>query len=61
MSTGSTSTCKQRCDDGYTTNGDTNKICTPCDVSCKTCADSGATGDRYKCLTCSANYKYKYQ
>ena len=50
------STCKGRCDDGWTTNGDANKVCDRCDSSCGTCADNGSVGDKNVCLTCAPGY-----
>lgn len=34
QSNSTTSLCQQDCNDGYTTNGDNNLVCVPCDKSC---------------------------
>lgn len=45
MTEETTSTCKESCDDGWTTNGNPNQICSKCATNCKTCADNGIEGD----------------
>ena len=56
------STCQGQCDDGYTTNGNSNpKICEQCDITCDTCYDNSAAGDKYNCITCSASYNYRIE
>ena len=51
-----TSVCGTSCESGWTTNGDKNKMCERCDISCETCQDKGIVGDRSTCLTCAAGY-----
>jgi hypothetical protein len=41
MTTKGASTCKTKCDDGFTSNGDPDKVCTRCDAACATCEDFG--------------------
>ena len=56
-----TSVCGDSCDSGWTTNGDKNKICETCDVSCVTCQDKGMIGDRSQCLECATGYDLRLE
>ena len=56
MTTEAASTCKGKCDDGWTTDGDVNKVCQTCSASCETCLDNGNAGDKNECVTCAAGY-----
>ena len=56
MQVENSSTCKARCDDGYTTDGHPEKVCQECDASCATCVDEGLEGDAAICLTCAPGY-----
>ncbi len=53
--------CKTQCDYGYTSNGNSFKVCEACDVSCLDCYDNGADGDKYKCLACHSDYSFWYE
>jgi len=37
MTAETTSICSDKCQSGWTSNGNSNKICSQCDVSCVTC------------------------
>lgn len=56
MTTETFSTCKEKCDDSWTTDGNANSICQRCDSSCDTCLDNGEEGDRSQCVTCATGY-----
>jgi hypothetical protein len=55
-------TCLAKCEDGFTSNGDPEKVCIGCDISCATCFDFGEVGDASKCDDCNEaeGYFYKY-
>ena len=55
FSEGPISTCKESCGDGYTVNGKPDKICEPCNVSCKTCSNE----DRDTCIECADDYVFR--
>lgn len=52
MLTQDKASCQAKCDDGWTSNGDPEKLCVRCSSSCQTCADNGNKGDNEICLTC---------
>lgn len=52
-------TCTPYCDSGFTTNGDPNKHCIACDVSCKACFDNGKVGDVKECIECSTSHPFR--
>ena len=54
------STCKSSCDDGFSSNGSTEKKCVKCDISCNLCVDNGNMGDRSRCITCAKGYDFRY-
>lgn len=54
-----TITCKPYCDSGFTTNGNSAKNCTACDVSCATCVDNQTQGDMNLCTNCAATYPFR--
>ena len=54
-----TGECKDECLLGYTTDGDPDNHCVPCDASCKTCHQNGLPGDKDRCYLCSENHPYK--
>lgn len=56
----SSSTCKANCDGGFTSNGNSNKVCVRCDPSCNLCVDNGNIGDRSRCITCASGYNFRY-
>lgn len=61
MRIGDKSDCQEKCDYGFTTNGDRNPkggICVPCDSSCDGCADDGNVNDFKKCLNCNPSFTY---
>ena len=37
--------CENLCNPGFTSNGNLEKKCQNCDVSCATCIDNGEIGD----------------
>jgi proprotein convertase subtilisin/kexin type 5 len=51
-------TCKAKCDDGYSTNGNPAKKCQQCADSCATCVDNSKAGDLSKCLTCAPSFPF---
>jgi len=60
QSNSTTSLCQQDCNEGYTTNGDNNLVCVPCDKSCSQCVDNGHVGDSARCTVCATGYGYQY-
>ena len=48
------------CPVGWTTNGNTEKICQPCDPSCAACEDNGEVGDIARCTQCAASHPMWY-
>lgn len=54
------STCELKCPDGYTSNGDPNRICVKCNEMCKTCRDDGKVGDKDICVSCADKYPFFY-
>ena len=57
---GTDSTCKSKCDDGWSTNGNPEKQCSTCKASCKTCQDNGNVGDAGQCIECAAGFDLKF-
>lgn len=55
-----TQTCQENCNTGFTTNGDTNKVCLSCDPMCATCQDTGTVGDKFKCTKCADSTPFIY-
>lgn len=60
MATEVAATCKQSCDLGSTTNGNKDKICQSCDVTCNTCQDRGDEGDKSRCKECAEGYNFRF-
>ena len=54
-----TSTCSDKCFDGFTTDGKGDKVCERCGVSCATCQDIGSVGDKNECLECADGYNFR--
>ena len=54
------SQCKLSCPDGYTSNGDPNKVCVPCNPMCATCRDDGNVGDKDLCMSCAPEFPKFY-
>lgn len=52
-------TCAIKCDEGFTSNGNKDKFCEPCDASCDGCYDNGMPNDRAQCIHCSTNYPFR--
>ena len=46
--------CNSKCDNGFTTNGDPNKVCVKCNSICANCKDEGKLGDKDQCLSCTS-------
>ena len=44
--------CVSKCDSGFTSNVDPNKVCVKCNSTCLTCKDEGKAGDKDQCITC---------
>lgn len=59
MTTETASTCKNKCDDGWTTDGNPGKVCQRCDSSCKTCVDEGNKGDKNECTLCAPGFELR--
>ena len=53
-----TVTCRPKCELGFTTNGNVDKICSPCHESCLRCRDNGQVGDYKICESCSPSFPY---
>ena len=52
--------CQSGCDEGYTTDGDTeNRVCRPCEEPCASCYDEGDRGDRGRCYACAPTHPLK--
>ena len=51
--------CRDACELGYTTDGDPDQVCVPCDASCAACHQEGKAGDKDRCYLCSENHPYK--
>ena len=51
--------CRDACELGYTTDGDPDQECVPCDASCAACHQEGKPGDKDRCYLCSENHPYK--
>ena len=51
--------CRDACELGYTTDGDPDQECVPCDASCAACHQEGKAGDKDRCYLCSENHPYK--
>lgn len=54
-------TCKTKCDDGWTRNGNQQNICSRCSPRCATCEDAGFEGDNSKCTSCAPGHDYSFE
>jgi len=52
--------CQLTCDDTWTSNGSSPKVCVTCDDSCVDCADEGNDEDKFRCTECSEDYDMEY-
>ena len=59
MTNEDSSQCKDKCDHGFTRNGNKDNICSRCDTSCERCRDDGFEGDNSKCTVCAPGFNLR--